>query len=106
MRCNGLLGGQSVILLEARHGKLGDTGIYCIVQSTISMHSMLMLGGPVACPPQESFEKNALRLNLRQFQSPNIYIMCFNFKVQINCERIINITIMYMENIRRASCHI
>ena len=45
MRCNGILGGQSgMILLEAKA---------VIVQSTISMHSMLMLGGLGACPPEK-----------------------------------------------------
>ena len=46
MRYNGLLGGgQSIILLEAKaHGYLGHLKIRSIMQSTISMRSMLMLG--------------------------------------------------------------
>ena len=64
--------------------KLGDPGIYSrevgpyyvtssvivcvIVRSTISMRSMLMLGGSGGMPPQ----KISLRLNLRAFQSQNI----------------------------------
>ena len=46
MRYNGLLGGgQSIILLEAKaHGYLGYLKIRSIMQSTISMRSMLMLG--------------------------------------------------------------
>ena len=39
------------------YGYLGHLNICSIVQSTISMHSMLMLGGFGACPPRK-FLKN------------------------------------------------
>ena len=56
--------GQSIILKAYR--KLGGLEMCYIVQSTISMYcirSLLMLGSPGDMPPQENFEKNALRLD-------------------------------------------
>ena len=38
-----------------------------IVWSTISMHSMLMLGGLGECPPGKLWKTDTLRLNLRTF---------------------------------------
>ena len=55
MKYNGFLGGQSIILLEAKH--MDTKGNYKNVLRTISMRSMLMLGGSGGIPPQKNFEK-------------------------------------------------
>ena len=57
--CNGLLGGgvKLYYLPESKaYGKVGESGKCSIVQSTIGMCSMLMLGDLEAFP-QENFEK-------------------------------------------------
>ena len=79
MKCNGFLGGSKLYYLPERkaYDKLGEPGISSIVQSTISIHSMLMLGGSGGMPlPGKLWKIYAVRLNLRAFQIQNIYIMC------------------------------
>ena len=107
IRYNGLLGGaKSHYLPQSKvYDKLGKPRIHFIVQSTISMHSMLMLGRSGGMHPLGRFWKiDSLRLNLRAFHSQNTYIKCINFKKQINCEMkgsslTINIIITCTENI-------
>ena len=55
MRYNGFLGGGAKYypVGSKAYGYLGHLYICSIVQSTISMRSMLMLGGLGACPPRK-----------------------------------------------------
>ena len=50
MRYKGLLGVKYYPSENKAYGYLGHLKIHSIVQSTISIHSMLMLGGRGACP--------------------------------------------------------
>ena len=57
MRCYVLLGGKLYYISEGKaYDKLGEPGIMLHLQSTISMHCMLMLGG-LGAYPQENFGK-------------------------------------------------
>ena len=60
MRCNGLLRGEkSYYLPQSKvYDKLGKPRIRLIVQSTISMHSMLMLGRFGGMPPPRKILEN------------------------------------------------
>ena len=85
------------------YDKLGKLRICFIVQSTISMHSMLIVGRSGGISLGKFRKMAVLRLNLRAFQSQNIYIKDINLKKQIKCEMkgsslTINI-ITYTENI-------
>ena len=56
MRYNGLLGGGGKYYSSGSKA-YGHLKIHSIVQSTISLRSMLMLGGSGGMPPQKNFEK-------------------------------------------------
>ena len=62
MRYNGLRGGGKYYPPGSK--AYGHLKIHSIVQSTISMCCMLMLGGLGPCPPRKIL---SLRLNLRPF---------------------------------------
>ena len=68
------------------YDKLGKLRIRFIVQSTISMHSMLILERSGDMPVGKFGKMDVQRLNLRPFQSQNIYIKGNNLKKQIKCE--------------------
>ena len=75
MQYNGLLGGAKLYYLPQSkvYDKIGKPSF--IVQSTISVRSMLMLGRSGGMPPLGKCCKiDALSLNLREFQSQNLYM--------------------------------
>ena len=88
LRCNGLLDEAKLYYMYLPQRKVYDkveVPRTCImVQSTINIRSMLMLGDLWACPPRKCLKNRWL--NWRAFQSQNISIKCVNLKKQINCE--------------------